>query len=224
MIKFKSFMNKILNLLKIFYRDAIKYPLYLMSHPIEGFYEFKRYNKGKIWVSIFYLVMYCVLSLVSYNGNGFLINHNDPNKFNAFQIILLQIAPVLLVVVGNWSITVLMSGKGTMKDIFTLSGYCFFPVVWLGFPNILISNVMTADEQTFYIVINIIAYVLLFYNIFFGLMGIHEYGFMQNVGTILCTLVAVCVIIFIGLLFLSLIQDVYGFVDQIYREIRIRYF
>ena len=35
--------------IKNFINDYIKYPLYLMSHPIQGFDDFKRENLGKLF-------------------------------------------------------------------------------------------------------------------------------------------------------------------------------
>ena len=52
-LNFKSTLKKIgsalLKGLKVFKEEFITYPLYIMSHPIKGFDDFKREKKGKLW-------------------------------------------------------------------------------------------------------------------------------------------------------------------------------
>jgi cell division protein FtsX len=59
--------------------------------------------------------------------------------------------------------------------------------------------------------------------LFFGLMGIHEYGLLKTIFMIIATIVAIAVILFIMLLFLSLIQQVYSYFSSIYREFVMRF-
>lgn len=210
--------------LKTFYNDTVKYPLYLLTHPIKGFYEFKREKQGKTYVAWVFLALMCLLSMIEYLANGFIINRNDPNNFNAYLTIFIVAAPVFLITVGNWSATALMDGKGTMLDIFKLVCYSLFPMIIIGFPLVIISNYITVEEVNFLSIMAVISSALTGYMIFFGLMGIHEYSVTKTLITIAATILAIAIIIFICLLFLTLIQLFVSFLIAIYKEIVFRFF
>lgn len=55
------------------------------------------------------------------------------------------LVPVALFCLGNWTITTLMDGKGTMRDIFTVLSYAFVPVILIRVPTAILSNVLTLN-------------------------------------------------------------------------------
>lgn len=220
-------MNKPLSLkrenLKQILRDLFVHPLYLIMHPIKGFDRFKREKTGKSYVAWFYFVMMIIANIIAFNGNDFLVNDNKPRDFNIFLIIALVAFPVGVVTVANWASTALMDGKGTMKEIFAVIGYSFFPFVWLSLAATVISNFITYDEIVFFHFLNTMGAVLLAYMVFFGLMGIHEFGPAKTIMMFVFTVVAVAAVLFVILLFLSLIQHVYSFLDSFISEFKWRF-
>lgn len=206
------------------WNDYVKYPLYLLTHPIAGFDDFKRNKKGKMSVALTFLALACIVNIIQYRSTGFIINYNDPQRFNSIKLCLFIILPVVLVTIGNWLITTLFDGKGTLKEIFMMICYSLFPYIVISFPNILLSNILTLDEMAFYFLIQGIGTFLLGYMIFFGMISVHEYGVLKTVITTIFTVAAVGFLLFFFLLFFTLIQQFYNFVYSIYREISVRYF
>ncbi|MFA7105767.1 MAG: YIP1 family protein, partial [Candidatus Izemoplasmatales bacterium] len=185
--------------------------------------EFKYENKSKNYVSIFYLIMMIIAQVIAFNGDGFLVNKNNPNDFNLLMTIALIIFPVAIFVFANWATTALMDGKGNMSQIFRVITYSFFPYVWLSLLASIISNYITADEVVFFTALHTLGIGLLAYMLFFGMLGIHEYGLFKTILMFLFTIVAIAVILFIILLFFSLIQQVYAFVKSLYDEFVMRF-
>lgn len=206
-----------------FYNDFISFPLHLIAYPIQGFDEFKRESRSKNSVAWFYLLMMILTQIIAYHADGFLVNKNNPNDFSLLLTISLIVFPVFIGVVGNWSITALMDGKGSMSEIFRVITYSFFPYVVFRLLSTLLSNYMTTDELIFYHFLKIIGIVLMVYLMFFGLMNIHEYGLAKTILMFIFTIVAIAVILFILLLFLSLLQQMYSFIDNIYQEFKMRF-
>ena len=209
---------------KEFFSHTFKFPLYLMSHPIQGFNEFKTEKKARISVAIFILILFVLEEIVAYKYLGPVINTNNPQKFNSLEILAFSVGPVVLLTVSNWSVTTLMDGKGKMKGIFMLCCYSLFPVVMLGFLHIALSNVMIEDEKQIILVLKIISWVLTAYMAFMGLVVIHEYSIIKTIGSIILTVVAACVIMFVCLLIFDLVEQIYGFIYSLYDEISARYF
>ena len=210
--------------IKNFINDFIKYPLYLMTHPIQGFDDFKRENLGKAKAAFTFIIISSLYPVFAYNGLGFHINGNDPDKFNAILLFLTIFAPIILLAVGNWSVTVLFNGKGTLLDIIKLFGYALFPFMICSYVGIILSNFLALDEMGIYNLVMIGGALLLVYNVFFGLMGIHEYSVSKTIATIGLTIVSVAIILFCCLLLLTVFQRVIDTVLSIYNEILQRYF
>lgn len=215
---------KIWNSIKYFFKETVGYPLYILTHPIQGFTDFKIEKKGKMWVSIVILLMYVLMEILAYQYEGIITNTNNPQKFNSIQILIYGVLPPIVLAVANWSVTTLLDGKGKMKEIFMMICYSLFPVIVFGFLNILLSNVMTLDEAQFITLINIIGWVLTGIMAFMGLVVIHEYGVGKTIWSIILTIVATLIIAFIALLVFDLVQQMYGFVYSLYKEITTRYF
>ena len=52
---FGKIFGIILRGLKIFYEECIRFPWYIVTHPIKGWEEFKREKKGKLWCALFFI-------------------------------------------------------------------------------------------------------------------------------------------------------------------------
>lgn len=220
--KTMNFLKKAKVLAKQFLYDAFVFPVYILTHPIKGFEELKDENKGKLYISVFYSIMMILASVVVATKIGFLATGPQNVTFNLGKTALLVLIPLLLVTVGNWSITTLFEGKGNMKEIFMVITYGLIPYIWVIIPATLISNFLIQSEIQFYFTFIGIGTFFAAYLIFMGLLVIHEYGLFKTFLTIIFTIVAAAVIVFIGLLILTLFQQVYGFVKAVYEELILR--
>ena len=214
---FQVVLRKVKQLGKFIVDDCIKLPAYILTHPLKGFEEFKRYKKGKMSVAILFVVLTIFVNILKFQYDGFLVNNNNIKDLNTFA----QVA-VVVVTIGNWAVTTLFDGKGNMKEIFMMICYCLYPLIWSTSIGIILSNILTEDEMAVYTLVNVLGVVLLAYMFFFGIISIHEYGLVQCLLTILFTVVAVLIVLFAFLLFFDLFQRMYGFVYTIYREISLR--
>ena len=131
--------------------------------------------------------------------------------------------PLVILSVANWSISTLMDGKATMKQIFTMGGYSYFPLIIFGIVNLILSNVLTVDEADMIVLFTVLGFVLTVYMIFMGLVVLQEYGVAKAVLTVILTIVATAVILFIALLVFDLSQQIYGFFYSLYKEIVSRF-
>lgn len=219
---FQVVLRKVKQLGKFIVDDCIKLPAYILTHPLKGFEEFKRYKKGKMSVAILFVVLTIFVNILKFQYDGFLVNNNNIKDLNTFAQVAYVAGAVVVVTIGNWAVTTLFDGKGNMKEIFMMICYCLYPLIWSTSIGIILSNILTEDEMAVYTLVNVLGVVLLAYMFFFGIISIHEYGLVQCLLTILFTVVAVLIVLFAFLLFFDLFQRMYGFVYTIYREISLR--
>lgn len=218
-----GFFEKLKKGLKYFYEEFIKFPAFILAHPIKGFDDFKRDNRGKWSVAITFIVVVILLQILKFQFLGFLVSDRNINDLSTFSEIAYIIAPLVLFAVSNWSVATLFDGKGKMKEIFLMISYCLFPLIFTNIIGMVLSNVLVAEEMALYHLVTSLGVFMLGYMAFFGIIGIHEYGLLKCIGTIVATLVAAMVVAFILLLCFNLFQTIVGFVYTIYREISLRY-
>ncbi|WP_028559608.1 Yip1 family protein [Paenibacillus pinihumi] len=202
--------------------ELLKYPLYVIFHPFNGFWELKNENKGKLAIALSLLFMLAISNIIKRQMAGFHVNFNRPSELNSLDELKFVVLPFLLWCVANWSLTTLMDGEGKFRDIVIATGYSLVPLVLIYIPITIISNFITLKEAPFYYLFESIALLWFIYLLFVGTMNAHQYTAGKTVITMLLTLIVMGIIVFLGLLFFSLVQQIVNFVSTIYYEIIFR--
>lgn len=215
--------SKIGHAIRNFFHEIIGVPLHILTHPIQGFTEFKSEKKGKMWVSVTILLLYVLVEILAYQYEGIVTNTANPQNFNSIRILIYGVLPPVILAIANWSVTTLLDGKGKMKEIFMMICYSLVPIILINILNIVLSNVLTSDEAQFITLLTIIGWVLTGFMVFMGLVVIHEYGMGKTLWSIILTVLATLIIAFLALLVFDLAQQIYGFVYSLYKEITTRY-
>ena len=218
----KKILAKIVQFLKFIRDEVIKFPAYILIHPLKGFEEFKRYGRGKVGIGVAFVISTVILNILKFQYSGFVVNDTNIRDLKSFAQVIYVIGAVLVISVANWSVTTLFDGKGNYKYIFMMVCYCLYPYIWANLIGMVLSNVLATEEVMIYRLIIGIGWFLTGYLFFFGIISIHEYGLGQCLLTILFTLVAALIILFVGILVFDLFQKIYGFLYQIYQEITMR--
>ena len=139
-----------------------------------------------------------------------------------FGAITAVVAPLLLWVVANWCLTTLFEGEGSFKDIFVATSYSLLPLPLFIIPMTIVSNFVTASEMDIVNLFITLAFIWAGFLIFFGVMVTHDYSLGKNVITVIGTIGGMVFIMFIAVLFTTLLTKVVGFVSNIFIEIGYR--
>ena len=130
--------------------------------------------------------------------------------------------PFLVLCLSNWALTTLFDGKGRFRDIYMAMCYALVPYSLIQLPMILVSNCLTYEEGSIYTVMLSLSVIWCMFLVFIGLMEIHDYGPGKTFIFIIVTIVGACVILFLMLVFFSLLSDAVAFFVSFYREIVFR--
>ncbi len=206
---------------KISYQ-IFKFPTKLVFRPFRHYLEIKDQGAGNVAVAIGIIIVLSILSSLSYNATGFLVNDNNGSKYNGVLEFLGVFSPILLLTISNWSVTVLFNGKGTYREIVMVAGYSLFPYLVMSFIALIFSNIMIASEiYIYYLIINIGLFFTCL-NILAGIVIIHEYSLREALLTIIFTIMAFIVILFLLFLMFSLLLQIYDFIVTFERELIMR--
>ena len=155
-------------------------------------------------------------------GTGYIFGGQDANTTNIIMTLLSVAVPLLLWVIANWCLTTLFDGEGSFADVFVASCYALVPLPLLIIPSTLLSNVLVAEEGTFISMINTVAFLWMGILLFFGMMITHDYSFGKSLIIGAVTIVGMLFIMFIAVLFSTLITRIVSFVLSIVNEIQYR--
>lgn len=203
-------------------QDFIKFPLHLIVHPFDGFWDLKYEGKGRMKVALTVLLLVIITMIVQKQFSGFLVNYNDPRYLNSMDELKYIVLPFFLWCISNWSITTLMEGEGKFKEIVMATAYALIPLVLIYLPTTLVSNFMANEETAFYYLLNVVASIWFIYLLFIGTMTVHQYTASKTIMTMLLTVVVMGIIVFLGTLMFSLVQQIFEFVYNVYKEIIFR--
>ncbi|WOO36870.1 Yip1 family protein [Anaerocolumna sp. AGMB13020] len=199
-------------------KEQLHYLKYAMFHPFDGFYEIKYRGKGSALIASVILILYGIMQCVSYQYTGFVMNMNAIFQMNSVSIFISALSVFLLFTVSNWTITTLFNGKGNMRDIYIVLGYSVVPMLLLNGLTVFISNFVITEEIIILRSLQGIGVVWFVFILLAGLCIIHEYSFAVNIKTLLATAVAAFIIVFLGILFFSLMERMYYFVMSVAQE------
>lgn len=197
----------------------IKFPLHLIFHPFDAFWDLKADNRGRLGVAFSALALTALAMVLQKQYAGFLVNNFDPRYMNSLMDILAVVAPFFLWCVANWAVTTLMEGEGKFKEIILASGYSLVPIFLIYLPMIAASRFMVQEETSFYYLFNSIAAAWFLLLLFIGNMTVHQYSVVKTVVTMALSVVVMGIIVFLGALVLSMLQQLADFFVNMYREL-----
>ncbi len=201
--------------------QEIAYGFHVIFHPFDGFWDLKHEKRGSVRGAVFFIVLAIATFYYQEIGSGYLLN-----AFAYIADIWTQVfgvlVPLLLFVLANWCLTTLFEGEGSFKDIFVAAGYCLLPIPLLIIPATIYSNFCVATEISIINMLGTLAFIWLGLLLFFGTMVTHDYSMGKNVITVLGTVVGMVFIMFIAVLFTTLVGKIVSLITNIVDEIQYR--
>lgn len=198
--------------------SKLYYIKYSLIHPFDAFYEIRFRGRGSLLFAVISLVLFGILQCVSCQYTGFVMNMVEVDSMNSLSVFATWVSGFVLFIVSNWAVTTLLNGKGGIADITEVIGYSLIPVEVTMILRIVLSNFVILEEA---MIVNVIAGVGIVWFLFMvvaGLCVIHEYSFGKTIASVLLTFVAAAIIIFLGVLFFTLVEQMVTFVMDVAKE------
>ena len=203
------------------YLEELLYAFHLVFHPFDGFWDLKHEKRGSVRAASTILLLTIVAFFYNAVGQGYSFAPRPTDSNILIQVFSIAV-PVILWTVANWCLTTLFEGEGSMKDIYIATCYSLSPLpVFVTIATIL-TNVLTASEAQIVNLLITFAAIWMVILLFFGMLVTHDYSMGKNFLTVICSILAAAVIIFVIVLFAGLVTKMYTFVDSIITEISTR--
>ena len=203
------------------YIQELLFGFHLIMHPFDGFWDLKHEKRGSVRAGTTYLLVAIATIYYQSIGSGYVTNPQG-NYITIWGAILNVCIPLGLWIVANWCITTLFEGEGSLKDVYIASTYALLPMILTMIPATIASNFVLASEVKMITLVTTIGFIWLGMLLFFGIMITHDYTIGKNFITTLATLVGMICIMFIVLLFSTLLGKLVGFVSTVINELQYR--
>ncbi len=204
------------------YLQSLRYALHVITHPFDGFWDLIHEKRGTMAAAHTFLFLFLLTRVLKLICTNFQFISAPIQHINLFEEAASLLLPFLVLCVANWAMTTLFEGKGRFKDIYMAMCYALVPYTLIQLPMTVISNGLTYEEGSFYTVLIGISVIWCLFLVFVGLMEVHDYGPGKTFVFLIVTVLGACVILFLMLVFLSLLSDAFAFFVSLYREIVFR--
>ena len=204
------------------YRETLRYARYVIFHPFDGFWDLVHEKRGSMAAAHTFVVLFLLTYVLKLMYTSFQFISAPIQYINIYERWASLLLPFLILCVANWSLSTLFDGKGRFKDIYMAMCYALVPYILIQLPLILISHILAFDEGSFYTVLISLSEIWCVFLAFVGLMEVHDYGPGKTLISIVATIFGAMVIVFLLLVFFSLLSDAFGYFASMYREIVFR--
>ncbi len=204
------------------YKETLLYAKYVIFHPFDGFWDLVHEKRGSLAAAHTFVVLFLLTYVLRLMYTSFQFITANIQYLNIYERWGSLLLPFLILCLSNWALSTLFDGKGRFKDIYMAMAYALVPYIIIQLPLILISNMLTFDEASLYTVLISVSEIWCLFLAFVALMEVHDYGPGKTLISIVATIFGALVILFLLLVFFSLLSDAFGYFASMYREIVFR--
>ena len=204
------------------YLETLRYALYVITHPLDGFWDLTHEKRGSIAAANTIVLLTVLARIMKLQYTSFVFMQVYWEEINIFLYIASVLFPLALFCVGNWGLTTLFDGKGRLYQIYMGTAYALTPYPLIQIPMILFSNLVTEEEGAFYTFACTFSIVWAAILIICAMMEIHEYSLSKTLLFMVASGFAMLIMVFILLLFFSMISQGVAYFVSIVKEIMFR--
>jgi hypothetical protein len=204
------------------YLKSLKFGFYCMTHPLDGFWDLTHEKRGTYAAANTILFVTILIRILKLRYTSFLFLTVYWEDINIFLYIASILFPLALWVVGNWALTTLFDGKGRLGQVYMATCYGMLPYPVFQLPLMIASNFVTIEEGQFYSVLSVISLVYCAFLIIAGMGQIHDFSLGKNILFTVASLFAMLVMVFILMIFFSMITQGVAYFISIGKELMFR--
>ena len=187
----------------LFFKRHFSYMVGMLKNPFDEYYDLKVKNHGSVASATVIFVLAFIIYMVDMFGRSFTFRFvgSDGSAFLTTTVVFL--VPAILWVLGNYMVSAINDGEGTLRSVYVATAYSLTPYVLFGPIVIASTYVLTLNEAVIVHYLWAIAIGWSAFLIGLSVKEIHNYTVKEMVKIILLTLffmimaIIVCVILFL---------------------------
>lgn len=195
------------------------YMVNMLKHPIDELYDLKKKIHGSTLTATIIFVLAFVIYLVDMFGRSFAFRLVDTKGTALLSTAVMFLVPAVLWVIGNYMISAINDGEGTLRSVFVATAYSLVPYVIFGPIVIASTYVLTLNEAVIVHYLWAIAVAWSAILICISVREIHNYTVKETVKIILLTLFFMIMAVIVSVILFLIGQQVVIFIQDIISEV-----
>ena len=201
----------------------ISWSTMMLKNPYDACYGIKREKRASWLSAIILLCAFFVLNVANKYFAGFLFKMMPDGYFELLNDFLITFGAFLLLTICCYLVCTITDGEARFKDIFISAAYALIPMIIFLPIKLVLTNVLTFNEQFFITLIDVVAIGWTALLIILMLMYQNDYTLKQTFKTIFLTLFCVLVVVALIVVLYMLISQLVDFIVSIYGEVVYRF-
>ena len=203
----------------LFLKRHWSYMKMMFKNPFDEFYDLKKKNHGSVASATVIFGLAFVTFLFDMYGRSFSFRMADAQTTSPFSMAVMFLVPALLWVLGNYMISAINDGEGTLRSVYVATAYSLVPYVVLTPIVILSTYMLTLNEAVIVHYLWAIAVGWTAVLICISVKEIHNYTVKETVKIILLTFFFMIMAIIVSVILFLIGQQVVIFVQDIISEV-----
>ncbi|CAM3376301.1 YIP1 family protein [Marinicrinis lubricantis] len=200
----------------------LKHALYVLKHPLDGFTALRYEQKGSILSAlIIYAAAYLAI-VITVLYTSFSFNKINVRDVNIYMILLQYIVMLGAWIVCNYLISSIYRGEGRFRDTFISTAYALVPIIIIGVPLAVVSNVLTHSEAPIYHYIRFAMVVWIVLLFFWKVQSLQNYSVGETAVNIFLSVFSIAVMAVIALILVGLTNELRIFLYELYQEVTLQ--
>lgn len=220
---FQPVLSKVHQVGQIKLVTQVRYGTYFMKHPIDGCYGVRKEGKNSYLCANLLLSAFVIIWIINKYYCGFLFRTVVEGRYNLVSDIGGILIVFFSIVICNYLVVTINEGEGSFRQVYCGFAYCFVPFLLLKPFVIIISNVITYNEQFIVKFLNLFIVAWMLVLLFVMIKEINNYSVLQTIKIILLTLFTLLIMALVVFIIYMLFTQVINFVVTLIREVVYRF-
>lgn len=202
--------------------DDIRYMKTVVRHPIDAFYYLKKGIHGSVLSATVLMALAYLVFVISTIFPGFTFSTVSSKDASLLTFSLLFLVPLGLFIVGNYMVSSINSGEGSLKNVYVMTGYALSPYILFTPISFVLSYVLTLNEGFLITLIQTLTIGYTAVTLYLGIKETHNYRIPETIKNILLTLFFLVMAIVVFAILYLLWGQLYEFFVGIGNEVKYR--
>ncbi|MCM1131903.1 MAG: YIP1 family protein [Ruminococcus flavefaciens] len=202
--------------------NQLEWLKYAVTHIFEGFEDMRWKKSGSMKIAVIIIFLLFFSRIAEERLYGFQFRESYDKTFSIIPYIVSSFVVFGAWVIGSNAVSTFLDGEGSLRNIFIYSAYSLVPYIAQSFINTVLSHFLVKDEYVFMQAIEITGILWTAILLFSAIKAVHQYSFVRTAVSVVLTITAMFIMLFLLILFMSLVQQMYLFISTLYTEISYR--
>ena len=200
-------------------KDSVYTLFRLITHPLDAFNDIKYEGKASLALANIMVALFLFERLIGEACTAYLFGAPEAERMGFWMILATTVGLVLIWSICNWAVSTLFDGEGAFKEIWIMTAYSLLPYLFLYPISVALSYVASSDEAVMLSVLSVIAVGWTLILAFLGMIVCQQFTVSKTVILAVVTALAIFALLFLGLLFFSISQQIVSFIRNLSMEI-----